>query len=384
MTTRSTIYGQFRKAFRSKLLAMLRRLSAVDDFRDIFSDLLHDHAICPGCAEMDGLRGMEPPHYGLGQCLLRGTRYRKDVIFITGRFRSGSTLLWNIFRNVPSATAYYEPLHDRRWFDRASRGNRVDSTHLGVSDYWSEYEGLEVLSNYHDEAWSYRNLYMSGTSWNPRLERYIEILIEAAGGRPVLQFNRVDFRLPWLRARFPNAKILHIYRHPRDQWCSSLRDVRRFPKEMTIRDFPPVDGFYLLEWGRDLRRCFPFLTMDDDTHPYELFYQIWKLSYLFGKRYSDFSIPFEQISDKPQQSIRDILKILSFEDSDDLELHQLVKPVEMDRWAAYADNDWFSAIEARVEDGIEGLLHSVPCSSPLLAQRAGTFHGENLGTEAAQ
>ena len=39
-------------------------------------------------------------------------------IIITGRFRSGSTLLWNIFRDLPECTAYYEPFNERRWFDK--------------------------------------------------------------------------------------------------------------------------------------------------------------------------------------------------------------------------------------------------------------------------
>jgi hypothetical protein len=40
----------------------------------------------------------------------------------------------------------------------------------------------------------------------------------------VLQFNEIDLRLPWFRAHFPTARILHLYRHPREQWCSSLFD----------------------------------------------------------------------------------------------------------------------------------------------------------------
>jgi hypothetical protein len=35
-------------------------------------------------------------------------------VFVTGRFRSGSTLMWSLFRNVPGCTAFYEPLNERR------------------------------------------------------------------------------------------------------------------------------------------------------------------------------------------------------------------------------------------------------------------------------
>src|SRR5262245_55357484 len=35
-------------------------------------------------------------------------------LFITARFRSGSTLLWHLYANLPGVTAYYEPLHEAR------------------------------------------------------------------------------------------------------------------------------------------------------------------------------------------------------------------------------------------------------------------------------
>ena len=44
---------------------------------------------------------------------------RRPPIFITARFRTGSTLLWNIFRHIEGCTAYYEPFNERRWFDAA-------------------------------------------------------------------------------------------------------------------------------------------------------------------------------------------------------------------------------------------------------------------------
>ena len=33
-------------------------------------------------------------------------------IFITGRFRSGTTLLWHTFNALDDYCAYYEPCHD--------------------------------------------------------------------------------------------------------------------------------------------------------------------------------------------------------------------------------------------------------------------------------
>jgi hypothetical protein len=70
------------------------------------------------------------------------TAHRDDIVFITARFRSGSTLLWNLFRNIDGITSYYEPFNERRWFDKSAHGDKIDTTHKGVNDYWSEYSDL--------------------------------------------------------------------------------------------------------------------------------------------------------------------------------------------------------------------------------------------------
>jgi len=189
------------------------------------------------------------------------------------------------------------------------------------------------------------------------MQRFIEILIEfSRERRPVLQFNRADFRLPWLKDRFPNAKIVHLYRHPRDQWCSTLGDTLKIPKNLMLRDFEPFDRFYLMTWGRDLLHYFPFLTMNQNSHPYELFYQIWKLSYLFGKQYSDISLKFEDLITKPAESISYIFKSLSINFGIMKEIIALIKPVQIGKWTAYAEEDWFSEIESRVDTAIKQLL----------------------------
>ena len=55
------------------------------------------------------------------------------LVFVTSRFRSGSTLLWNIFRQSGSFTAFYEPFNERRWFDEQFRGVvSIKHTEVGV------------------------------------------------------------------------------------------------------------------------------------------------------------------------------------------------------------------------------------------------------------
>jgi len=171
---------------------------------------------------------------------------RQNPIFVTARFRSGSTVLWNIFRNLPGFTAYYEPLNERRWFDSQIRGDIIDETHKSVENYWAEYDNLAVLGDYYRVHWTCRDLYMDETVWDGSLENYIQLLIEHAPNQAVLQFNRIDFRLPWIRRHFPAAKIIHLYRHPRDQWCSFLLKLQQFSSTAILRDYGPHDHFYLL------------------------------------------------------------------------------------------------------------------------------------------
>lgn len=336
---------------RSGFFYLLRRLSKMDDCRDIFVSIIREQIGYPMPRNLLEALAFVPPYADLGRGeKLNGTCLRSDIVFVTGRFRSGSTLLWNLFRNIPSVTAYYEPFNERRWFDPSTRGIQIDSTHLNVSEYWSEYEELKILGDYYHEDWICKQLYMSHQAWNPKMQRYIEAMIEGSNRRPVLQFNRVDLRLPWLRARFPYAKIVHIFRHPRDQWCSTLTDIKRFSKDHRLCDFEPFDYYYLLMWGRDLQHYFPFLTLDNNSSPYELFYQIWKLSYIFGRLYSNISISFENLLDKPDFIIKDMLANLLIDEFDLKKLVSLVEPVPINRWTQYADDDWFKLIERKVDE----------------------------------
>lgn len=289
------------------------------------------------------------PYADLGQPVRTAPHDEKITIFITARFRTGSTMLWNLFRHVPACTAYYEPFNERRWFDNEARGARLDSSHKNVDDYWREYNGLTELAQYYRDDWSERDFLMDADFWAPDMKRYVDCLIERAAGVPVLQFNRIDFRLPWFRRHFPGAKIVHLYRHPREQWCSTLKDLQSFPKDAPAEAFARCDRFYLRRWARDLKYHFPFLADSSARHPYRSFYFIWRLSYLFGTRYSDYSIAFEQLVRDPRIEIARLMDAVGLNDPDIETLQSLVVPPQDDRWPGYADADWFSEHESHCE-----------------------------------
>jgi Sulfotransferase family len=333
---------------RAALYKAIRAVLQTDDGRDVVGNALDDLGMPLPTDLPVSLSGFGTPYADIGRAGSTAVTATRRPVFITARFRSGSTLLWNLFRHVDGCTSYYEPLNERRWFDASSRGTGTDATHRKVNNYWSEYEGLEELGRYYREDWVRRRLYMDARSWDPDLSAYIRTLVERTPGRAVLQFNRVDFRLPWLRHTFPEATIVHLYRHPRDQWCSSLVDLSECPPSCDTRSFGSHDHFYLLTWATDLKYRFPFLDPAAAAHPYRLFYFIWKLSYMFGAAHAHHSVAFETLIANPEFELRRLFRAAGIDAGDLRPLTALVEPIPS-RWTRYASDDWFRGHEAACE-----------------------------------
>lgn len=338
------------KFFRHQLFKILRKLGQTTDAKSLAVETLDGLLHCSARSLLQGRGEHSLPYSDLGEWGSPiPSAHRSDIVFITGRFRSGSTLLWNLFRQVGNCTAYYEPFNERRWFDPSTRGDGMDTTHRGVSDYWKEYEGLQELSQYFSDNWPSKDLLMDAQSWNPAMKRFIEIMVEHANGRPVLQFNRLDFRLPWVRHYFPHAKIIHLFRHPRDEWFSCLFHDRCKDKACTLQEFFEHEGFYLQAWSQDLRYHFPFLDSKYIQHPYQLFYLLWRLSYLFGMQFAHHSVSYEQLTESPRLILADMFRVLDIRDYDLDVLASIIDPRQTGRWKRYADEEWFREQEALCE-----------------------------------
>lgn len=277
----------------------------------------------------------------------------KNVTFVTGRFRSGSTLLWNILRDAPDTTSYYEPFNEREWFNQDKRGDNVDNTHVGVDEYWREYDGLDSLGRYFKASWGDKHLYMTAATWEPDMMRYIDELIRSGDRQVVLQFNRLDFRLSWVRQHYPNAKVIHIYRHPREQWLSYIKGAEGCGPTDSLKSFGNQDSFYLRRWGRDLRFIFPFLDEHCLAHPYELFYLIWRLSYNHGLTFADYSISMEDLTKKTESTLTKLFSLLEIDQEYMLQALSKIKDTKSQKWQEYADESWFETLENRCEVVLE-------------------------------
>jgi hypothetical protein len=356
----SSVRQRLREVVRGEFFSLLKRPFATDDGKRILTGalggLLAGHPAAPGHLPAE----LPYPELGRAGTSARPNK-RSDAVIITGRFRSGSTLLWNLFRQAGGFTAYYEPLNERQWFDPTLRGDHTDPSHRNASEYWREYDGLGVLRKYYRVRWIDRDLYMDRRFDDPDLRGYVDTLIAEAPGRPALQFNRIDFRLPWFRAHYPNATLVHVFRNPRDQWCSTLMgDLDRFTKDGHVAGFAPYDRFYLLSWARDLKYHFPFLDERRVRHPYQLFYYLWYLSLLFAREHCDHSVQFERLIAEPADEIGKLFRTLGVEAPDAEGLSRLVDRPPTGKWTRYADDGWFKDHEAECEEVITDFLAVAP------------------------
>jgi hypothetical protein len=84
-------------------------------------------------------------------------------------------------------------------------------------------------------------------------------------------------------------------------------------------------------------------------HPYQMFYLIWKLSYLFGRQYAHFSLAFEELVESPDTSLRAMLDAAKIKDYDIGALKNLIVRPEIGKWREYAHESWFQNQEATCE-----------------------------------
>ncbi len=276
-------------------------------------------------------------------------------VITTSRFRTGSTLLWQCFLRLGDFTAYYEPFNDRQWFSPEKRGDQVDASHRGVEDYARNYDGLTDLSDHYQIDWINRRLAMGATDADRHMVAFIKLLIESAPGQPVLQFNRIDFRLGFLKEKFPEASFLYLGRNPRDTWLSTLRGVDNDPS-WTLMSYQPYCRFYLLEWYRDLILTFPWLFYPaQKTHPYQLHYMLHRLSELFARRYCDVFMQYEDMETDLVKTLDAALDQLGHANRDLSAVAGLSQP-RARRYDHSSHQSFYEEQESRVEEQLRRVL----------------------------
>lgn len=273
-------------------------------------------------------------------------------VFITARFRSGSTLLWNFFHQIPeAAVTYYEPLHSKLLMMIQDQ-IKPQPRHFHVDRYFDDYPPVEDMAAHYNEAFGALRLHLEAEDEHPALKAWIDYLLSAAPAdkSAVFQFNRVDFRLPWLRANFPGIPIVHLYRSPRDQWLSMIAD------QDPAADDDLADPYLITTWARDLAQHFPMLTEQGVRHPYQRHYYLWKLSYLAGSRQADISVTYEDILRDPRTQVTRLLKQADLDTDEYIDrCLNIIVQQPVDKWKTYQDEAWFAALESECETVLDDL-----------------------------
>jgi len=224
-----------------------------------------------------------------------------NLVFVTGDYCSGSTLVNTLFRKSGQYYCLYEPLHERLPEFLIWRPN-PDSYdhHFFAEDNYREMAGFDRITELHSPRWGSSNLYLPSDAEADDLYRYMTYLIGSAFGRaPRVMFkeNRIAFRLGWIRAKFPSAKIVHIHRDAESQWKSNVRRGQEFlRKEDVGQNEVTYNGFNVATFCEDLKSAFPELDAKNFKTGYERFRKLWELSYQQNQKYSDISVNYRDLT----------------------------------------------------------------------------------------
>jgi len=221
-----------------------------------------------------------------------------DLVFLSGDFCSGSTLLFTLFRETQEYYCLYEPLHPllREYLIWPLR---TYEHHYFVKDYFKEFKGFDHIDGLFHPDWATRNLYLTAEDQAEDLYRYISYLIETASSRQsqvLLKFNRMTFRLPWLRAKFPRAKIVHIHRDKASQWKSIVARGQEYAGREDIgQNSPDFEGFNIATWCEDLKSAFPELAVEHSKTGFERFSKLYDRSLEAHRANADISIEYRAL-----------------------------------------------------------------------------------------
>lgn len=223
-----------------------------------------------------------------------------NLVFVTGDFCSGSTAVFTLFRKTGRYYCLYEPLHDklREYLLYDLRPESTDN-HFFVDSYYREFRGFKHARSLFNPKWGATQLRIPPEAEADDLYRYLNYVIGSAFGRaPRVMFkeNRLAFRLGWIRAKFPGAKIVHIHRPKEDQWRSIVRRVQGHKgREDVGQASVGFNGFNIAAFCEDLKSTYPELDAKHFTTGFDRFCALWKLSFDENRKYSDISIDYRDL-----------------------------------------------------------------------------------------
>ncbi len=260
-----------------------------------------------------------------------------NLVFVSGDFCSGSTLLFTLFRKTGQYYSLYEPLHELL-LQYLFWPLEPDDHHFFVGNYHSEFKGFNKIPTLFNPRWGNSGLYLPAEEDADDLYRYLTYITGTAFGRSknvMLKENRFTFRLGWLRAKFPHAKIVHIYRNTEAQWKSNLRRVRAWRGAEDVgQENAGYNGFNVATWCEDLKAQFPELDVANFQTGYQRFAKLWELSFIENQRYADISIDYDELVRNFEATCKQLWDCIGARGIDTARLKQFVVPSESQKPAS--------------------------------------------------
>jgi len=221
----------------------------------------------------------------------------KKNIFIHSLFRTGSTYIWNKFRENPGYYCYYEPFHqvlaeiNPKNIEHALTKNYRQVGHPLLSRYYL-YEYAPLLENGRNGVPFFKKSFsfdgFCHNEENPDLKQYIDHLIKNAGEKiPLFQFNRSALRVKWFKENYPGSLNIYLVRNPRDQWQSYI-DLYKKNNYITffVMDLLIAGINHEKEYFQPLAKYLPLINYNNDHQKKEEdFYRIILDSYSEEERY---------------------------------------------------------------------------------------------------
>jgi Sulfotransferase family len=259
-----------------------------------------------------------------------------NLVFVSGDYCSGSTLVSTLFRKSGQYYCLYEPLHARLPEFLIWRPDpRPRDHHFFAKDNYAEMARFDRIADLHSSKWGSCSLYLPPGAEADDLYRYLSYLIGSSFGRyprVMLKENCIAFRLGWIRATFPSAKIVHIYRDAESQWMSNVRRAQEFfRKEDVGQTTVSYNGFNVATFCEDLKSTFPELEAGNFSSGYERFHKLWELSYRENQKYADIAVNYRDLTRDFEPTWTRVWSLIGAPPIDVGTLKQYVVPPEKQR-----------------------------------------------------
>jgi len=300
---------------------------------------------------------------------LKNQNLAKDSIFITARYRTGSTYLYSLFSSLINVVGFYEPLNSlivdflNKKDDIENQKFKYRLSHTFNGNYFSEYKSLEqeIFMKKYKSDFGMINIVMSWMDEYEELKDYVAFLISSHPGKlKMLQFNRIDFRLAWFKVNFSKALIVNLRRNPRDVYSSYIGlYLRWYEKDQYKSDDDLGELVNCIGLNVELNAlCEVSIPQfsPHDLNNYEKIYLLNQLSNHWADRFADLVIEYESLVQDPVGELSKIVsQISNFELNFESELIEPRKD-RVNVWQEYQPESWFKACEAKCDNLIEQIL----------------------------